>query len=213
MNIILFFVILILNLSKIATMRFYVIGQLTKTNYTKVKDNGENWVYIDTNEYGNSDKIKIKVTTYNSFFMEDIMYYGWTNDVLYTIELNNSKKNDSYSASSSFYFDFRTFYFHFTYYYDIPVSSSERYLYVSIPKFSMYADTAITEIMVVETTGLSGGAIAGIVIGVVAVVTLAIIAFICYRKKRMGNSQDAYKPPTPTYTNNYKPPVVQPTYY
>ena len=41
----------------------------------------------------------------------------------------------------------------------------------------MYADTAITEIMVVETTGLSGGAIAGIVIGVVAVVTLAIIAF------------------------------------
>ena len=98
MNIILFFVILILNLSKIATMRFYVIGQLTKTNLTKVKDNGENCVYIDTNEYGNSDKIKIKVTTYNSFFMEDIMYYGWTNDVLYTIELNNSKKNDSYSA-------------------------------------------------------------------------------------------------------------------
>ena len=76
MNIILFFVILILNLSKIATMRFYVIGQLTKTNYTKVKDNGDNCVYIDTNEYGNSDKIKIKVTTYNSFFMEDIMYYG-----------------------------------------------------------------------------------------------------------------------------------------
>ena len=94
-----------------------------------------------------------------------------------------------------------------------PFHLEERYLYVSIPKFSMYADTAITEIMVVETTGLSGGAIAGIVIGVVAVVALAIIAFICYRKKRMGNSQDAYKPPTPTYANNYKPPVVQPTYY
>ena len=73
MNIILFFVIVILNLSKIATMRFSVKGQLTKTNYTKVKDNDKTCVYIDTNEYGNSGKIKIKVTTYNSFFMEDIM--------------------------------------------------------------------------------------------------------------------------------------------
>ena len=111
MNIILFFVIVILNLYKITMMRFSVKGQLTKTNYTKVKDNDKTCVYIDTNEYGNSGKIKIKDTTYNSFFMEDKIYYGGTKDLLYTIELNNSKKDDSFSPHLLFILIFALFIF------------------------------------------------------------------------------------------------------
>jgi hypothetical protein len=135
MKLIIFFAIIFLNLSKIETKRFYIRGKLTKTNYTKVKQGDEGCVYLDTNDYGNNGEITIKVTTYNSFFMEEIMYYGGTNDLQTNhIGLNISKNYDDYSHSStSFFYDLRIFYLYYTYYFYIPVSPSQRYLYVSIP--------------------------------------------------------------------------------
>ena len=55
-----------LKYQKITTKTFYSAGQLTKNNYINVTDD-EPCVYLDTNEFGNSGEIHIKVTAYYSF--------------------------------------------------------------------------------------------------------------------------------------------------
>ena len=209
MKLLIFFIIGFLNLSEIITKTYYSKGHLSKDNIISVKDH-ENCVYLDTNEIGNSGEIKIKVTTYNSFFMENVMHYGGSNSIENSISLTNNKTFDSYTASQSFYYDFRTFYLEFSYYFYIPISSSQRYLYVSIPNHSMYATTAYTEIKV--ESGLSAGAIVGIVFAIIAVIIIAIIIVIFYRRKNLSSnsSQFQYNPPGSTYPNNYNPPAVQP---
>ena len=153
MKLIIFFVIGFLNLSEIITTTFYSKGQLSKDNVISVKEQ-ERCVYLDTNEIGNSGEIKIKVTTYNSFFMENVMHYGGSDNIVDPISLTTNKTFDSYSSSQSFYYDFRTFYLEFSYYFYIPIPPSQRYLYVSIPKHSMYATTAYTEIRIESGSSL-----------------------------------------------------------
>ena len=209
MKLIIFFVIGFLNLSEIITTTFYSKGQLSKDNVISVKEQ-ERCVYLDTNEFGNSGEIKIKVTTYNSFFMENVMHYGGSNNIVDPISLTTNKTFDSYSSSQSFYYDFRTFYLEFSYYFYIPIPPSQRYLYVSIPKHSMYASTAYTEIRI--ESGLSAGAIVGIVFLIIAIIIIAIIGIILYRRKTLSSNSPQFKcnSPASTYPNNYNPPVVQP---
>ena len=179
----LIFVILFLNFSKIITKYCSSVGQLTKDNSIEVKET-KRCVYLDTNEFGKSGDVKLKVTAYFSFFMEDKMYYRGSDTLLgYDINLNNYKSSDSYSTSNPYYVEnANVYYYESTYYFTIPLSITQRYLYISVPDASMYARNHKTIIKVEQ--GLSTGAIIGIIFAVIALIAIAIIAFIWYRKKK-----------------------------
>ena len=177
--------VLFLKYQKITTKTFYSAGQLTKNNYINVTAN-DHCIYLDTNEFGNSGEVKIKVTTYFSFFMEKVMYYGENDKVDWQNDLNNQKSFESYDALNPYYVHKGDIYYlESNLVFKIPLSSAQRYIYISIPKSSMHTDTHLTEIRVVG--GLSAGGIAGIIIAVIVVIAIAIIAFIFYRKKKAGS--------------------------
>ena len=200
--------VLFLKYQTITTNTFYSVGQLTKNNYINVTGN-DYCVYLDTNEFGNSGEVKIKVTTYFSFFMEKFLYYGGNDKIAWQNELNNKLSFESYDASNPYYVEnANIYYYECNLVFKIPLSSTQRYIYISIPKFSMYSNAHLTEIRVVG--GLSAGGIAGIIIAVIVVIAIAIIAFIFYRKKKAGSisSPLVNNSPTATGSNNYNPPAI-----
>ena len=173
---ILFLVICFLNLSKIKS--YYVKGKLSKDGFIIVTEENS-CVYLDTNEFENNDEIIIKLTLDDSISTETKMYYGESNNIENSISLTNSKPyffSNSKKIRSDFY--------SFSYYFNIPVSSSKRYLYVSIPTSSKSYPVAFVQIKDV-ISGLSEYNILIIVSVVIAVIDIVviIIAIICYRKK------------------------------
>ena len=201
MKFILYFIIGLLNISKIITRIYNSIGQLTKHNIISVSNNNGGCVYLNKSEFGNSGNISIKVTTYNSSFKEEIIYYDEydTNAIGVTFNLNNILHYSSFNASSSFNYDSYTFYYEFSYYFDIPISSSSRkYIYISIPDFLCYDSNCKTDIRVendtkrnstdkvVPESGNNTGEIVGIIIAIIALIFFVIMIFICYRRKKEG---------------------------
>ena len=178
MELILFLIIFFLNLSKIKT--HYVKGKLSKDNSITVKEQNSS-VYLETNEFGNNGEICVKVTVHSSKFFETEMFYGGSNNIENSISLTNSKPY-AFSSSIESIFDF--YYYEFSYYFYIPFTSSQRYLYVSIPNFSTLFSFSYAEINV-EINGLSEYTILIIVSAVIAIIDIIviIIAIIRYRKK------------------------------
>ena len=202
MKFILYFIIGLLNISKIITRIYNSIGQLTKHNIISVSNNNGGCVYLNKSEFGNSGNISIKVTTYNSSFKEEIIYYDEydTNVIGVTFNLNNILHYSSFNASSSFNYDSYTFYYEFSYYFDIPISSSSgKYIYISILDFLCYSYNCKTEIgiendtkrnstdkVIPESGNNNTGEIVGIIIAVIALIFFVIMIFICYRRKKEG---------------------------
>ena len=213
MKLILFFIICILNITNIISRTFYQKGLLTKDNSITV-NGGDYCTYLDTAEFGNSGEIHIKVTAYYSFFMENIMYYGGSDNIEGSINLYDNKTFSSYTSSEPYYvYNGNLYYLEYTYYFYIPLPSTKKYLYISIPQNSMYATNAHSETRII--LGLSTGAIVGIIFAVIAVIAIGVIVFICYRKKMRGSasSQATFNSPIVMQTNYYNPPpIVQPSY-
>ena len=186
-------------------------GRLLK-NTPKTFDYNGYCIYVDLDDFSGSS-IKVKVTIKSGNFEEKIMYWGG----YYSLPTDGYdyilSAYESYSYEEN---DYRTLYFYIT------PSSLFSYAFFAIPDFN----GGPVEIEW-SSSGLSAGAIAGIVIAVIVVVTIIIVIFI--RRRRMVSAQPVIAPPVqqtyippvqPVYSQNVAPnyplntqPAVQPQNY
>ena len=160
-----------------------------------------NCFYIKLDEFSGYTRVKLKVTLKDGYFNEDIMYYGvyyykpdsWNSYKLNVYENVDSK---SYGTKIGNNYDYYTMYFTF------PKLSFD-YMFFYIPEY--YAEMNNYVEIECTTSGISIGAIVGIVAAVVIIIS--VVVFIIYRKRKLSNT--VIVPPTQVL---YTPPPVQPAY-
>ena len=185
-----------------------VLGRISKS-YSQTTSSKNYCVYIDTYDFEKETEIGIKVTVYEGYFEESIMYHIGDNDI--PSVLYPTYYESYYSSSYSGYdYGYYTYYDRYTYYFKIP-KPSERYLFVSIPDFYIryygYVEIEIEDPFPVW-------AIILIVLGVIVFIAIIIIVIIYFiRKSRkistmLPISQPVYYPSNNAYVNN--PPAYAP---
>ena len=152
-----------------------------------IKGNGY-CVYIDYSKIENHLKVHVKVTVKNGYFTENNMYYGGYQYIPsegYEYSISSSKNIDSneFGTKSGNYYDY------YTQHYYIRIenyASGIKYYFFSIPNF--YGDYVEIEI---STSGITIGAIIGIVFAGFFVSTLIIVIFCVRKKKKTGYNSSA----------------------
>ena len=217
MNIMKFLFLLILPIASIsfggASVKCYKETKLEKngsfnttTSYTAL--------YLDNDFSG--DYLSFEVTVYNGYFeYNDKIYYGYRNQIFgdeissyHFIYLDSS--TESYNSEKINYHN--GVYEKLTTYYRIPRREGYKYVYFYYPIFTG------NYLIVKNVVSISGGAIAGIVLGSIAflIILIAIICFIRIkrRKNNISYSSSGYSskmaenicPNNTPMPSNYPPP-------
>ena len=217
MNIMKFLLLLILPIASIsfggAMLKCYKEEKLEKkgsfnatTSYTVL--------YLDNDFSG--DCLYFEVTVYNGYFYyNDQIYYGFRNEIFGDeISSNNfvflDSSTESYNSEKINYHD--GVYDKLTAYYKIPRKEGYKYVYFYYPVFKG------NYLIVKNVVSISGGAIAGIVLGSIAFLII-LIAIICLirikrRKNNISYSSSGYSSKKAEYNypnnapmpSNYPPP-------
>ena len=146
MKLIFFSILGILYLSNQEEKNFTILGYLGKDKtrtYTNMFSR-DYAIYLDTKEFNEDIKeIELKISLIKGSFKENIMFYGDSPQPSFydtIFSFNKYKTNDSINVKD--FDEYYKIYDKCTLYYKIP-KPNERYLYVSIPTFSIRYDGRI----------------------------------------------------------------------
>ena len=189
MKLIFFSILGILYLSNQEEKNFTILGYLGKDKtrtYTNMLSR-DYAIYLDTKKFNEDIKeIELKISLIKGSIKENIMFYGESPQPSFyntIFSFNKYKTNDSINVKD--FDEYYKIYDKCTLYYKIP-KPNERYLYVSIPPFSIRYDGRI-EISV--SNKLSIVAIIGIVFGAIGFIGLIIIIICCIKRKKTKKIQ------------------------
>ena len=167
-------------------------GVVTISYYKRASDN---FIYLDMSEFSGDSTIDLRITVYDGYFSDNVMYYGGFDDKPNGSSVKLYEYKSSSSSTSTSY-GFFYYYDEFSYYFKIP-KPPQKYLYVSIPNYISYT-YGYAE---VKISSLNVGLIVGIVIGVAVVVGVVIFLVIFFRRRRfVSNPNSGYVPQTNVYT-------------
>ena len=183
-----FLLIFVFNLLSVGkTKDVSMHGQLERYDYRliSVSLSKSYGFYLDMSEFEDvNSTIEIKIDIYNGYLTENEMYFGFTDvlypyykDLIFHAWVNYTSKTSMEKKDTKID----------TYYYKIP-KSDKKYLYISVPDFSLYFNGKV-EIRVVNHLFFEGSVkeIIGLVLGGIALVFIIILAI--YLIKLINNAK------------------------